>query len=114
MPGRGRRAVERIAHVPLFGAFFVVEPLRASTLYTSAPRDVIVERVDRSFRWVRFEGVATARDGLVLRLRDRMRLDRAWTEPLGDRSESAIRRWYEVRAAVPQEGFAFIEAPTMT
>lgn len=115
LPGRGRRRIERVTYLPLFGAILVVEPLRASTLHASSPRDVIIEHVDRSFQFVRFEGVASARDGagLVLRLRDRMRLDRAWTVPLDDRAESAARRWYAVRAALPQEGFAFMEAPVL-
>ncbi|MFT3765919.1 MAG: hypothetical protein QM820_10430 [Minicystis sp.] len=114
LPGWGRRAVERVRYLPLFGAIFVVEPLRTAALHASPGRDVIVERVDRSFQLVRFDGVATAREGgLVLRLRDRMRLDRAWAEPLGDRSERAALRWYEVRAALPQEGFAFVEAPSL-
>ncbi|MDI3288748.1 hypothetical protein [Polyangium sp. 15x6] len=115
VPGRGRHNRNRCDYVPLFGAIFVVERLRFASVCDAGISDVLVERADRSFRLLRFEGVAAARDGrgLVLRLRDRMRLDRAWTAPMADRSEEAVLRWYKVRAVVPQEGFTFVEGPSL-
>ncbi|MDC3958959.1 hypothetical protein [Polyangium jinanense] len=115
VPGRGRPDRNRCDYVLLFGAIFVVERLRFASVCDAGVSDVLVERADRSFRLLRFEGVATARDGrgLVLRLRDRMRLDRAWTAPMEDRSEEAVLRWYKVRAVVPQEGFTFVEGPSL-
>ncbi len=115
VPGRGRVDRRRCAYVPLFGAIFVVEPVRFAALCAGGARDVLVERVDRSFRLLRFEGVAAAAGsgGMALRLRDRMRLGRAWLAPLGDRSEHAVLRWFDVRAVVPQEGFTFAEGPAL-
>lgn len=115
VPGAGRVDRRRCEFVPLFGAIFEVERLRFASLCVAGRRDVLVERADRTFRLLRFEGVAAARDGrgLVLRWRDRMRLDRGWEAPIGERSEAAALRWYGVRAVVPQEGFAFLEGPSL-
>ena len=102
--------------MPLAGAIFVVEPLRPGTVYAGGPRDLLVQLADRStFRLVRFEGVAASRDGagLVLKLRDRLRMDRRWAAPLGDRSDQGPLRWYAIRRALPQEGFVFTESPSL-
>ena len=53
------------------------------------------------------------RETFALRLRDRTRFDRVWTMPLGDRSEEAALRWYDIEAVLPQPGFAFVEAPSL-
>lgn len=115
VPGRGRVTRERCHYVLLVGAIFVIEEIRFAAVCDDSPRDVIVERVDRTLSLVRMEGVMAARDGagLVLRFRDRLRLDRTWTVPLGARSEESILRWYKVRAVFPQEGFVFTRQPVL-
>ena len=115
VPGRGHGELRQVTYVSLFGGIFVVERLLAPALFNGGPRDVVVEQVNRTVRLLRFEGIATARDGggLVLRLRDRMRLDHAWTAPLEAQGEEGARRFFGVKAVVPEEGFAFVDGPCM-
>ncbi|MFO0660246.1 MAG: hypothetical protein U0165_10500 [Polyangiaceae bacterium] len=118
----GRRRIDVLL---LYGLAFELEPIRFTSVLDAPPGDYVIERVDRSFQVVYFEGLTpcqarTAREStrngalptLGYSLRERGRLSKQSWFSLGASTlpPSAPLRWYTIRRTSAQEGFALLDA----
>ena len=108
VPGRqGKGSRRKVTYVLRYGMIFELTPLNRNALLRGAVRDIMIENADRRIELVRFWDVCVDRrePRILVRLSPRLDLRRVWRLPL---ERFRTRRLFDVRAAVPFEGFHFV------
>ncbi len=105
---QGKDSRRKVTYVVRYGMIFELTPLNRNALLRGSVRDVMMENADRRVELVRFWGVCMDRreQRILVRLSPRLDLRRVWRLPL---ERFRTRRLFDVRAAVPFDGFHFVE-----